>query len=208
MTTRTLKVAAIVGAIGLAGLMPIQARAQYQPPAPDVARLVTPTVIEKLRGVLQAPLIVMSVEAQNDRRMNISSDDIDKLDKIWRAERKSDDQPLIAATMSSPASSYLTQIQADSVGLYSALFVMDKNGLNVGQSAITSDYWQGDEDKFLKTFPVAMDAVFIDAPEYQEDLKFWMVQVNLTLAHDGTPIGSATVELNLTELARRSGSAY
>lgn len=207
MTTRRLK-AAVVGAMLVTGLMPSLAQAQYQPPAPDVNRLVTPAFVEKLRGVLQAPLIVMSVQAQNERRAGISSTEIDKLDKVWRAERGAEDQPLVAATMSSPASSYLTQIQADSVGLYAAMFVMDRNGLNVGQSAITSDYWQGDEDKFLKTYPVAADAVFIDAPEYLDDLKIWMVQVNMTLSHNGAAIGSTTVELNLTELARRSGSAY
>ncbi len=64
--------------------------------------------------------------------------------------------------MSSPLSVYLARIQGKSLGLYAEVFVMDKTGLNVGQSSVTSDFWQGDEDKYQKTFAVADDALFID----------------------------------------------
>ena len=81
----------------------------------------------------------------------------------------------------------------------------NKFGLNVGQSSVTSDYWQGDEDKFQKTFQVGPDAVFIDEPEYHDETKTWRVQVNLTIVDPATKaaIGAATAEINLTELQRR-----
>jgi len=122
-----------------------------------------------------------------------------------RAEREIDDKPLISETLSAPLSVYLLRIQADNLGLFTEIFVMDSNGLNVGQSAITSDYWQGDEAKFQKTFPKASNAVFIDEPEWDEDRKIWRAQLNLTLAdqESNEAIGAATVEVNLTELQRR-----
>jgi hypothetical protein len=96
-------------------------------------------------------------------------------------------------------------MQGRSLGLYAEIFIMDQNGLNVGQSSITSDFWQGDEAKFQKTYDVAPDAVFIDEPEFDDEMKIWRGQVNLTVTDaDGKSIGAATVELNLTELARRS----
>ncbi len=190
------------------GIVLAASTASAQQPAPDARTLITPKMVEDMRSFLDAPLVTMSVKAQNERRIGITQGDIDSLDQEWRAELKTDDQPLIAATLSSPASAYLTQVQANSGGLYIALFVMDANGLNVGQSAVTSDYWQGDEDKFIRTFPVGPDAVFIDAPEFNDEFNVWMVQVNLTLAESGKAIGSATVEMNLTELARRAGVAY
>lgn len=193
-------------ACGLATAFAAPAAAQGY--APDVGRLVTPELIGQLREMLTAPVILMSVDAQNDRRAGLKQADIDALDAQWRKERESDDQPLVAATLSSPASSYLMQEQAGALGLYAALFVMDANGLNVGQSAVTSDYWQGDEAKFQKTYPVGPDAVFVDEPQFDEMFKVWIVQVNMTLSQDGKAIGSATVDLNLTELARRSGAAY
>jgi len=148
----------------------------------------------------------MSIKAQNELRGNPSQSEIDALDQQWRAEREADDQPLIAATLSAPLSIYLLRIQANSLGLYPEIFVVDSSGLNVGQSAVTGDYWQGDEAKFQETFPVGPDAVFIDEAEWDEDRLIWRAQLNMTVAdpETGRAIGAATVEFNLTELERRS----
>ncbi len=95
---------------------------------------------------------------------------------------------------------YLTRIQAGNLGLYSGMFVMDSVGLNVGQSATTSDYWQGDEAKFQKTFPEGPDAVFVDEAEFNDDTGTWRAQVNLTVVDSkGTPIGAVTVEIDVAE---------
>ena len=83
---------------------------------------------------------------------------------------------------------------------------MDKFGLNVGQSSVTSDYWQGDEDKFQKTFAVGPDAVFIDEPEYRrrhQDLARPGQPHDRRSASGKAAIGAATAEINLTELQRR-----
>lgn len=198
-TSRTVIGAVVMAAFGASAALAIEPGTP-----PDPRAYIKPAFIEEMREVVRAPVIVMSTQAQNDRRRGMTASDIDALDKQWRAQTKADDQPLIAVTLMSPASTYLTQVQARSVGLYSALFVMDRNGLNVGQSVATSDYWQGDEDKFLKTFPIGPDAVFIDAPEYNDDLKIWVAQVNLTVTDGTTPIGAATFEVNLDELRRRA----
>jgi hypothetical protein len=42
------------------------------------------------------------------------------------------------------------------------MFVMDAKGLNVGQSDVTSDYWQGDEAKWQKTYGAGPGVVFVD----------------------------------------------
>lgn len=170
------------------------------PPVPDA---LIRAHLPDLREIFAARVITMSIQAQNDRRKGLGEAQIKALDDQWRAETDAEDQPLIAATLTSPASAYLTQVQARSGGLYNALFAMDVNGLNVGQSVPTSDYWQGDEAKFLKTFPVGPDAVFIDAPEYDDGLRAWIVQVSLTVSQDGRQIGAATVDLNIGELTRR-----
>ncbi len=164
------------------------------------------SVVDGIREWLQTPVVQISVESQNHRYANVNQDQIDKLDKQWRAESKEKIQPLIAAVLNNPLSTYLTQIQAASGGLLTEIFVMDDKGLNVGQSSITSDFWQGDEAKFQKTYPVGPDAVFIDEAELNEGTKTWRAQVNMTVVDESKkPIGAVTVEVNLTELARRKG---
>src|SRR3546814_13418213 len=111
---------------------------------------------------------MMTLEASNARYLGLDQAGIQALDQQWVAEREVEDQPLITAVLSSPLSSYLTRIQADSQGLFTAIFVMDRSGLNAGQSAITSDFWQGDEAKFQKTFRVGPDAISIGRASCRE----------------------------------------
>ena len=172
------------------------------------ATLIDRPVIERMRAILASVLVELSIETQNREYGNLPQSQIKQLDEQWRAERGTLDKPLIAMTLSNPLSTYLTRMQADALGLYSAIFVMDRNGLNVGQSAITSDYWQGDEAKFQKTFQVGPEAIFIDEPEYVDDFDIWISQVNMTIASrtTGQPIGSASFDVNLNELARRRQS--
>ncbi|KJS35424.1 MAG: hypothetical protein VR70_15915 [Rhodospirillaceae bacterium BRH_c57] len=189
-------------AILTAGAVPAQAQ-------PAVDAFITAAIVEDLRAALHSPVSLLLIEAQNARHKDLTQDRIDALDKQWRAERKTDQQPLIAQLYGNPLSAQLTRLQADSAGLYTEIFVMDAHGLNVGQSAVTSDYWQGDEAKWQKTFLVGPDAVFIDDAERHDATGTWRVQVNLAIADpDGrAAIGAATVEINLTELARRAGVA-
>ena len=173
--------------------------------APISADIIKPEFVESLRQRLQQPVTILSVTSSNKRHENVQQAEIDKLDEAWKTEAKSDDQPLIAEILSSPLSSYLLYTQAKSAGLFTEIFIMDKFGLNVGQSSVTSDYWQGDEDKFQKTFQVGPEAVFIDEPEYDDGTRTWRVQVNLTIVDPSSKaaIGAATAEINLTELQRR-----
>ena len=173
---------------------------------PDINSLVTPAVIEEMRKWIETDIVRISIGAQNERLQQQTQEQIDALDKQWVGERESDDKPLIAATLSNPLSVYLTRLQGKSLGLYAEIFVMDQNGLNVGQSSITGDFWQGDEAKFQKTFDVSGDALFIDEPEWDDENKIWRGQVSFTITDEGKSIGAVTMELNLTELERRTAA--
>jgi len=173
---------------------------------PNINNLITPSVIEDMREWIETDIVRISIGAQNARLQKLPQDQIDALDTQWREERESDDKPLIAATLSNPLSVYLTRLQGKSLGLYAEIFVMDQNGLNVGQSSITGDFWQGDEAKFQKTYDVSGDALFVDEPEWDEDNKIWRGQVSFTLTDEGKSIGAVTMEVNLTELARRTAA--
>lgn len=163
-------------------------------------------LIDEIRSWSASPVVLLTLEASNKRHAGLTEESILTLDKRWRAERKVDDQPLITAVLAGPLSSYLTAIQAASLGLYTEIFVMDNKGLNAGQSAITSDYWQGDEAKFQKTFPLGPTAIFIDKPEIGDATGTENVQVNMSITDGVEAVGTVTVEVNLTELRRRQAA--
>ncbi|MCF8489308.1 MAG: hypothetical protein K9H18_09095 [Rhodospirillum sp.] len=166
--------------------------------------MIDKAVIDSIRAWLNSPVVATTLEDRRDHVANFDQAEVDALDKRWRAEREMRDQPLVASVMASPLSTYLLRIQAMSAGLYTEIIMMDAKGLNAGLSSISSDYWQGDEAKFQKTFDVGPDAVFVDAPEHHDGTGTDRVQVNLTIPDAaGVPLGAVAVEVNLTELARR-----
>lgn len=173
--------------------------------APDANQLINADIRKNISDWLNQEIVRLSIQSQNERYGNLDQQSIIALDKKWRAERKQSDKPLISATLSNPLSVYLSRVQGQSLGLYSEIFIMDNKGLNVGQSSITSDFWQGDEAKFQKTFPNGVNASFVDTPEWDDKYRIWKTQLNITIANKNgaTPIGAATIEINLTELQRR-----
>ena len=147
-------------------------------------------------------VVVQAINAQNDEHASLSQADIDRLDKQWRAETKGSDRPLISEVLAKPLSQYLKKLKAESKGLYSEIFVMDNKGLNVGQSDPTSDYWQGDEGKWQKTFLAGARAVFIDKIKHDESAQTFQSQVSLSITDPQTNIviGAVTVGLDVEVL--------
>ncbi|PZO87644.1 MAG: hypothetical protein DI626_03520 [Micavibrio aeruginosavorus] len=113
----------------------------------STSNLIDDEVLNLIRKKVNTELVFFMLKNQNTKYANYGDDKVQELDKQWVEERKADSKPLISATLTNPLSSYLTMVQAHSYGLFTTLFVMDAKGLNVGQSDISSDYWQGDEKK-------------------------------------------------------------
>jgi hypothetical protein len=107
-------------------------------------------------------------------------------------------QPLIQKVMSAPLSAFLSEQVAASQGRINELFVMDLHGLNVASSGVTSDYWQGDEAKYQKTYQVGPNAIFVDAIEFDESTQSYLGQVSISLTDPdtGEVIGAMTIGLN------------
>lgn len=156
----------------------------------------------KLREIAQSPVLIAAIAAQNAQTAGYDAARIDSLDKQWRAEVDAADKPLIDATLGSEASAYLASVQADSAGLFTEIFATDALGLNAAQSTVTSDYWQGDEDKFSQTFSVGADAVFLGEVELDESTQTYQSQVSITITDPATgqPIGSITAGVDLSLL--------
>jgi hypothetical protein len=73
--------------------------------------------------------------------------------------------------------------------------MMDARGLNVAASSVTSDYWQGDEEKFTATYPLGPDAVHISEVEFDESTQTFQAQVSLPVTDPatGAVIGAITI---------------
>jgi hypothetical protein len=156
----------------------------------------------EIKELAANPVLVAAIVAQNAISAGYDQAKIDALDAQWRAEVDASAKPLIDATLANAASAYLAKVQEESAGKFTEIFATDARGLNAAQSAVTSDYWQGDEDKFTKTFPVGPDAVFLSDVEQDESTQTYQSQVSITVVDPatGAPIGSITVGVDLSTL--------
>ena len=188
--------AVLLGAVGLSTLIAAGAAAQNH--VEPIRQLVE----RSLRGWTQSPDVLTAVRAQNAAHAGLDQAEIDRLDKTWRQESKAGGGALIDRVLATPLSTYLKGAKADGKGLFAEIFVMDDKGLNVGQSDITSDYWQGDEAKWQKTFLVGPDALLIDEVELDESSQQFVSQVSLPVVdpETGKPIGAMTVGVNVEAL--------
>ena len=152
--------------------------------------------------VLSEAVVVDAINAQNAKFAGLKQADIDALDQKWRAEVEAADKPMIDEALASPLSKFLVEQREKSGGVITELFVTDDKGLNVGQSDPTSDYWQGDEAKWQKSFQVGPGAIFVDDVEKDESTQQLQTQVSATIVDPktGAAIGAVTVGINVDGL--------
>jgi hypothetical protein len=148
------------------------------------------------------PAIVAAVRAQNAAHASLTQADIDAMDGTWRAEVGASAAPLIASVMEREESSWLRERKTAAAGLITEVFVMDNRGLNVAQSDVTSDYWQGDEPKWQETFGAGPGAMHLSEVELDESTQTYQSQVSLTVVdpESGAAIGAITFGIDLTLL--------
>ena len=151
---------------------------------------------------LTDPALIKAIKAQNEAHAGLSQEDIDQLDLDWRAQRKADAKPLIDDLLGRPASAFLRDQQAQTANFVTEVFAMDNRGLNVAQSVETSDYWQGDEGKWQKTYGNGSGDMHISEVEFDESTGTYQSQVSMVIRDPDTNemIGAITFGVNVQSL--------
>lgn len=156
----------------------------------------------KVAAWLKDAVVTDAIKAQNAKNAALAESEIIKMDKTWRAEVKASGGSLTKSVLANALSTYLKKVKADSQGLYTEIFVMDNKGLNVGQSDLTSDYWQGDEAKWQKTYKVGPQAIHIGKVKTDESSQTLQSQLSVPVTDpaSGKVIGAVTVGVNVEQL--------
>ncbi|MEL6999052.1 MAG: hypothetical protein AAFP68_12385 [Pseudomonadota bacterium] len=154
---------------------------------------------QKIMQIASDPAIIAAIQARNTETNGLAEDQIIALDKKWRAEVGGAKTPTISPVLDAPVADMLRAVRDESEGLFTEIFVMDMVGLNVAASDTTSDYWQGDEAKWQKTYGVGAGAVHISEVELDESTQSYQSQISVAISDpsSGTPIGAATFGVNV-----------
>ena len=142
-----------------------------------------------LKSWVNSPQFVEAIQAQNANTAGLTEAEIVARDQEWQAQIGQPSTPLIDAVLGAPLSTVLKDHVAGSDGRITEIFVMDAHGLNVASSAVTSDYWQGDEAKFQETYGVGPGAVHVGEVELDESTQTYQGQVSFAITDPASPIG-------------------
>lgn len=157
---------------------------------------------ERLQPWLQNPMLIKAINDQNADHAALTDSDIEHMDQDWRKQAENGGGPLIDRLLSRKASAYLSDKKKKSDDLVSEVFVMDNKGLNVASSDVTSDYMQGDEAKWQKTYGQGAGQLFVDEIEFDDSSDTFQCQVSATVVDpaSGKAIGAITFGINVDEL--------
>ena len=150
-------------------------------------------VLTDINTWMNDPVIVEALKVQNHETAQYSNQRVTELESQWHSEFESGAYDLIEEVMEQPVSRLLKRVKRNSFGMYREIYVMDGIGLLVGASDPNNDYWQGEEEKWVKTYKTG--AMHIGTLKFDESALAWVIQVSLPILDpvSGETIGALTM---------------
>lgn len=165
--------------------------------ASDYAANMNRYVEGEIAGWATDPAMVEAIRAQNKVTADYDEQKILALDAEWRSQVTAGKGRLIDPVLTSPTAEFLRKKVAGTSNKVSEVLITDAKGLNVAGTSMTSDYWQGDEDKYTKTFLVGSGATTGGEVDFDESWQSYQAEYAFTISDpdSGEPIGSMVVSL-------------
>lgn len=148
--------------------------------------------IKQLYALSESPILVKVIQ-EHHKPLTIRH--MLKIDQQWRLN------PSIAEKLLVPeAQRVFEDFMKQKQNLFIELILMGSYGETLGAIPITSDYWQGDEPKFMQV--MGHDEIFIDALNWDESTQTISAQISVPIVSGTQIIGVLTgaVEANLKAL--------
>lgn len=177
--------------------------AEVQGPLPlseKMKRMVTSNSAFLMKKV-NNPIIINAVKAQNNKNMSLEA--IKTIDREWIAGKQT---KLVKSLQENAVGKYLRDLVEKS-SAYVEAFVCDKNGAIVGLFPKTTDYWQGDEDKFIESYGNGKGRIYYGPLSFDESTQTYSVQISIPINDWNDTIGVLIVgimDIHQLELEMKS----
>jgi len=155
--------------------------------------VLTPEEIEDLLGVKIRfathmafnPSIIRAVDNQNNQSIPLS--EIQQRDETWKGAGDGINGLIRRITQNDVAQYFQRRVENNSA--IDEVFLTDNQGANVAAFPPTSDYWQGDEEKWTASYNNGNGVVFIGPLEYDDSTKKTQVQISAPVISNEQTIG-------------------
>ena len=163
---------------------------------PQEARLVYVTQmafarLSRAHAIAADPAIQQAVAAKNAAGETMAA--VRSKDAAWIADPA---LPLRKTLMQNPCAARLRELVSADALIVEAL-VMDAKGALVCSTGETSDYWQGDEPKWQRTYQAGA-ASFVDKPAVDQSTGVYAVQLSVLVKEGQAKAGALTLTLQLS----------
>lgn len=146
------------------------------------------TKLRTVRHIAFHPVIVRAVRSQNNEGLGMEV--IQQRDAEWRSAQQ--ENALQRSILHSRASQVLKTLVERNPD-FSEAFATDNQGANVAMHPVTSDYWQGDEEKWTRSFNNGDGKRWIGDIEVDESTGLAAVQVSVPVLDQGETIGVVVI---------------
>lgn len=131
------------------------------------------------------PSIIRAVEAQNKEALSL--DQIKAYDESWK-NADEDSKSLIRRITQNDEAKYFRR-RVENNPAIDEVFLTDNQGANVAAYPPTSDYWQGDEEKWTESFRNGDGVIYIGPLEFDESTQKTQVQISAPVVSHNETIG-------------------
>jgi len=174
-------------------LLPGSVRAQS---AKELQRVVNREAV-KVSDWAADEVLVDAVKSQNARKVSLG--EVQRLDREWLKGRAAE---LARRVTTGPCADRLRSLVSKGPQ-YGETFVMDNQGALVCATQRTTDYWQGDEAKWIRAFDEGRGAVFIDRARVDDSARATLAQISLPIMEKGRAIGVITIGTDIRRVLQR-----
>ncbi len=140
------------------------------------------------KKIVSDPLLVRAIAVHN--QSGETAADIKTKDARWMSDTSF---PLRAQLTTNECAKRLTELVAADSRIVEA-FLMSNQGALVCATKTTSDYWQGDEAKWQKTFGSGAE-FFVDEPAQDASTGVFAVQFSVLVRDGGKNAGALTLTM-------------
>ena len=177
-------------------LPPVGLLAQEQDlPSQDQLKQLLKNKIRSVQHMALNPTVVRATRRQNSEKLSLEL--IKERDDAWKSTEEL--TQFKRSLQENEAGRFLERV----IGInksFNEAFVTDNQGANVAAFPATSDYWQGDEEKWTASFNGGSGQIFLGPVEYDDSTQTYAVQVSAPLYDRGQTIGVLVVGVTLDYL--------
>lgn len=137
-------------------------------------------------------MIIDTVKAKNSENTSLKA--IKEKDEKWMSHAGI--APYMQELMDSPCGKHLKEFQ-NTHSYVAEMFLTDNQGANVAMTDKTSDYWQGDEAKFTKSFNGGNGVVFVGDVKFDDSSQAYLSQVSIPVKDGDKTIGVLVVGIDI-----------